>query len=363
MRSLLLTLAILLIYLPVIIAQENTPQLADFQIADGIPEPLAKTIINLPDSTELSIALVNADGTIHFYGCRRSNASIEARDNRDALFQIGSISKVFTATSLAKMVQRDIIALDDPINPFYDFNFKDEQQITFVELATHSAGLIRMPRNMQYANYQDPFRDYNGRLLEGLLEKELLLGEKQYSYSNLGAGLLGYTLAKIQKSSYSEMIHNLITGPLRLENTGQFPEDLSPSYQVQGRNYQGKATSDWSFGALAGAGSLYSTTYDLSRFIQAQFNPQDLALGLSRKLALEVNDNYSVALGWHILHEEGRNDWWWHNGAVGGFVASMAFDPEEQIGVVVLSNVSAYYEGMGAIDALCFELMADQLKE
>ena len=64
----------------------------------------------------------------------------------------------------------------------------------------------------------------------------------------------------------------------------------------------------------------------------------------------------------HILHHPERNDWWFHNGAVGGFVSSVTFDPKEKIGVVVLSNVSAFNPKMNGIDQLCFALMSKQLE-
>lgn len=343
--------------------QSDSVRLSDFEIDAQLPNELAATMINFPDSTEIAIALVNADGTVIFHGCRRSNARLEAVDNQKALFQIGSITKVFTATSLAKMVIEDHITLDASIQDYYDFSFKDGQVITFESLANHSSGLSRLPTNMKYASYQDPYRLYDGDLLEALLAEQIDLNEKAYSYSNLGAGLLGYTLAKINKSDYNTLIKEQVTAPLQLNNTGQFPEELNPSYLVSGRNYEGKTTSYWHMDALAGCGVLYSTVDDLSRFILAQFNAKNRELALSRNPTLEVNDNYSVGLGWHILHNPKRNDWWWHNGAVGGFVASMAFDPKEKIGVVVLSNVSAFHPKMSKIDQLCFNLLDAQLKE
>jgi CubicO group peptidase (beta-lactamase class C family) len=220
-----------------------------------------------------------------------------------------------------------------------------------------------MPSNMNSPTYLDPFRDYDAAHLETLLAEQMDLNEKKYAYSNLGAGLLGFTLAKINGSTYDEMIQAMVARPLGLKSTGQFPGQLSFEYQVGGRGAYGKPTPDWQMDALAGCGVLYATAADLSRFILAHFDKKNKVLALTRKTALEVNDNYSVGLGWHILHEPDRNDWWWHNGAVGGFASSVAFDPKEKTGVVVLSNVSAYHEKMRLIDQLCFGFMGDQLKE
>lgn len=359
LRNFLATVSYFFVYLSSAWSQVVAPPLSKFVIDGDVHPELAETIRYFPGGTELAIALIHENGQIDFYGCRRSNDSLKSIANQDRIFQMGSISKVFTATSLAQMVSNDELELTDKINEHFDFPFKNDEKITFQELATHSSGLPRMPSNIKMESFLDPYKDYNSELLETYLKEQMKVDEKEYAYSNLGAGLLGYTLAKVKGTDYNGMIQKLIAEPFELTSTTQFPDSSMQDRMVEGLGANGSPVPYWQMDALAGAGVLYTTVNDLSKFIFAQFDADQKALALTREQHLKIDDDISIGLGWHILHDKERNDWWWHNGGVGGFTSSMAFDPEKRTGVVVLSNVSAFHAGMGKIDKLCFRLLKE----
>ncbi|WP_028298223.1 serine hydrolase [Olivibacter sitiensis] len=117
----------------------------------NIPQEQAQLIFDrtgtFSDKTQLSIAVIE-NGAVKYYGIIKENDSLKTIDNKDSVFEIGSITKVFTATLLADAVLEQKIKLDDNINTFYDFPFKDDIAISFVGLANHASGLPRLPSNL-----------------------------------------------------------------------------------------------------------------------------------------------------------------------------------------------------------------------
>ena len=126
---------------------------------------------------------------------------------------------------------------------------------------------------------------------------------------------------------------------------------------VEGLNTNGEVVPNWDFDVLFSAGGILSTTEDLVKFANAQFNTKNKALALTRKQTFSVNENMQIGLGWHLLTTESGQNLVWHNGATGGYVSSLSLDMNTQTAVIILSNVSGMNPRMGKIDELCFELI------
>ena len=126
----------------------------------------------------------------------------------DTVFEIGSMTKVFTSLLLAGMVQRGEVALDDPVAKYLPAKVKmperNGRQITLVDLSTHTSGLPRLPTNMKPADPNNPYADYTVEQLYQFLSRYQLTRDigSQYEYSNLGGGLLGHVLALRAGMSY-----------------------------------------------------------------------------------------------------------------------------------------------------------------
>lgn len=126
---------------------------------------------------------------------------------------------------------------------------------------------------------------------------------------------------------------------------------------VKGQNMNGEVTSNWSWDVLSGAGGILSTTEDLVKFANAQFNPENKELALTRTPTFTVNENMKIGLGWHLLKSKSGKDLVWHNGGTGGYSSSMTLNTDDKIAVIILSNLSAFHSKMKNIDELCFELI------
>jgi CubicO group peptidase (beta-lactamase class C family) len=269
--------------------------------------------------------------------------------NGDTVFEIGSVTKVFTSLLLAAMAGDGEVALTDPIAKYLPADVKtpqrDGKQITLQDLATHTSGLPRLPGNLQLKDPANPYATYTPELLYQFLSSYTLtrdIGSK-YEYSNLGGGLLGFLLSRRAGMDYEELVKTRICAPLKMTSTAIV---LSPELKARlapGHNKALEKVPNWDFTVLAGAGALRSTANDLLTFVAANlgYTTSPLAPAMAAMLKNPRPTGVpgmEIALGWHIFKREGANDIVWHNGGTGGYRSFIGFDSKARIGVVALSN-------------------------
>lgn len=269
----------------------------------------------------------------------------------DTLFEIGSISKVFTALILADMVNRGEVSLDDPAEKYLPAGARmperNGRKITLADLSTHTSGLPRLPDNMPFGDVQDPYADYNeALLLEFLAGHELTrdIGER-WEYSNLGVGLLGYLLGRAAGSDYETLLRERITGPLDMADTV-----IALSVEQQARfapalDAYVQPTKPWRLPALAGAGAIRSTANDMLKLAAALLDSAS-SVGSAMRTALSVrrdtgNPRAEQALGWQVVHPEPGREVLMHNGGTGGYRSALVLEPSKGSAVVALANSAA----------------------
>ena len=311
----------------------------------GYPPEIAEIILSkskdFPNNTQLSIAIIQ-NGKTNYYGIIKVNDTIKPIENQNKIFEIGSITKVFTSSVLASLVTDKKLKLTDEINSFYPFTSKDNIKISFESLANHTSGLPRLPENLDLTNETNPYKNYGKNEIDAYLKNLLKLENepsKTYSYSNLGAGILGYTLGLSQKTSFQKLLQKKIFDKYKMTNSFTSSQNLGEKL-VKGLDKNGKILSNWDFDVLFGGGGILSTTEDLAKFATAQFNPKNTELILTRKPTFVINDKIKIGLGWHILKSKNNKDLYWHNGGTGGYSSSMAVNVEEKTAVIILSNIS-----------------------
>lgn len=333
----------------------------DVALTEKQAELIFEHLIVFPEHTQLSIAFIN-EGKVHFSGVIYENDTILFVNNRQSVFEIGSVSKVFTASILASLVVEGKVCIDDSINDYLDIPFKDSIRFTFKQLANHTSGLPRMPSNFNAGlpfNPTNPYQNYGPDLLTDYLTKHMELvckpGERS-EYSNLGAGLLAFALARMSQSNYQELLNKYLLSKYGMANTTTNRSNIA-SKLVKGLDQNGKETSNWDFSVLVGAGGILSTTEDLAKFAVAQFDDSNQELKLTRMKTFEVDERLTMGLGWHIVKSSVDNELYCHNGGTGGYSSSMALDVINSSGIIVLSNVSAFHPQSAKIEQLCFSLV------
>ena len=321
-----------------LLAQEDTVRSA--LIADRLDTAQLGMIYSLarqyPLGGEVAIALLEGD-QVTYYGARRVDGQVVPVENSGQAFAIGSVTKVFTATLLADAVVKGELALTDSVQEAFDFPFADGGNFTYEQLATHTAGLPRLPSNLPLT-FADPYGAYTPADLEAYLQNDLRTDVPEAGYSNLGFGILGYVLSRQAGKSYPELLRRLLD-QYGMTHTSVGP-DSTQAVVVTGYSPDGTTPQPWLFtDAMAGAGAIYSTAEDMERFVRAQFDTTDAVLTLTQEPRVEQNGRQSIGLGWQIIVPEPGRQIHWHNGAVGGYRSFVGMDVENQRGVVVLTNV------------------------
>ena len=195
--------------------------------------------------------------------------------NGDTVFEIGSMTKVFTSLVLMDTAQKGEVPLTDPVSKYLPASVKvperNNKKITLQDLSTQSSGLPRMPTNFKPKDETNPYADYTPELLYQFLSGYQLTRDigSQYEYSNLGVGLLGHALTLRAGSDYEAMVKSRILDPLGMKSTRV---TLSPEMKARlaiGHSPTLSPVANWDLAALAGAGALRSTTNDILTFLAA----------------------------------------------------------------------------------------------
>jgi CubicO group peptidase (beta-lactamase class C family) len=297
--------------------------------------------------------------------------ALEMGDSRPlgggTIFEIGSMTKVFTALLLADMVQRGEVALDDPVAkylpPGVTMPTRGGRQITLIDLATHTSGLPRLPDNLAPKDMANPYADYTVDQLYAFLKSYTLPRDigATYEYSNLGGGLLGHVLARRAGMDYATLVRQRITGPLHMSATVIALSPDQTARLARGHDAGLATVANWDIPTLAGAGALRSDADDLLTFLGAELGY--VRTPLAPAMAAQIvprrptgRPGMEVALGWHI-RQTPAGEIVWHNGGTGGYRSFMGFDAKAGVGVVVLTNVA---NGPGG-DDIGFHLLTGSL--
>jgi serine-type D-Ala-D-Ala carboxypeptidase/endopeptidase len=305
-------------------------------------------------------------GTIDAEG-RRVMASGKSREaievDGDSIFNLGSVAKLFTATLLADMVERNEVSLDDPVEKFLPPSVRvpaqNGRKITLLDLATHTSGLPSIPENASPRTDGQPgYVDYTERNLYEFLSGVVLTREigSEYEYSNLGMGLLGFVLSRRAAASLDDLFSERIWRPLKMNSTGR-RERLS---RVRGQNLtvghysDGQEAPHWPLSAvLAGAGGYHSSAQDMLSFLGAQmgFIPSPLIQALQRSQQsfrkIDGSLGGEVGLGWGITRTA-DGLYLTHGGGVDGYNSFVGINLTSRRGVVVLANSSVNVSDIGA---------------
>lgn len=277
----------------------------------------------------------------------------------DTIYEIASLTKVFTALLLADAVTRGEAGLDDKLQAYVPSGVRvphfDGRAITLTDLATHTAGLPLRPDNLHAApDAINKYAHYRlDELYAGLPDYHLTRAPgTQFEYSNVGPSLLGHGLALHRHETYAELVRDRITRPLGLLDT-RFGEDpIAHTRRTTGYDIDLKQIGPTDFGALNPGGGLRSTANDLLRFLALFLNGQGPGdLPKAARLMLTVDrpgddKDTRMALGWRCTRADGET-FYWSDGSGDGSRTFMGFNPARHIAVVALANAAT---GLGVDD-------------
>ena len=281
-----------------------------------------------------------------------------AAPDEHTIYEVGSVSKVLTSLALADAVVRGGLDLEDPVAFLLPKTRRVGSHpagpIRLVDLATHTSGLPRLATNAYArADVMNPYAFYDAGLLYDFLEdvEPATPPGQTYAYSNAGAGLLGFALARDAGRPYADLVRDRILEPLGMMDTHVEVPRAKAGRFVRGHNADGSTARHWTFlEPTVGAGGWRSTAADLLTLAQAALEPDATPLADALRLSLEprvsVPGGRRVGLGWHVV-PVGAASMAVHDGGTGGFASFLGVVPERGAAVVVLTNKRADVIALG----------------
>ncbi len=309
------------------------------------------------------------DGETFFFGFGGTGADGSGPvPDEHTLYEIGSITKVFTAVLLAEAAEAGEVSLDTPLAEAFPDDREapqlGEHQIELWHLATHSSGLPAMPANMRPTHPAQPFAGYSSDLMYDFLEAVTPARppETGYEYSNLATGLLGRLLEARLGVPYEQLLATRIFSPAGMQESSISIDEANEARIAQ-PSAEGLTASRWNdMDALAPCGAIVSSASDLLRFAAENIEPTDPESTLARALAAAHQPRFTdprsgttVGLGWHLAGDEQTL---WHNGMTGGYSSMLLVNIPERLAVVVLAN-GATMDTTAAGDRIMRSLLGD----
>jgi CubicO group peptidase (beta-lactamase class C family) len=305
--------------------------------------------------------LVAKEGKVIFEkGYGMANIELGVLNTPQMKFQIGSITKQFTATAIMQLAEKGLLDVNDPITKHLsDYPKETGDKITIHNLLSHTSGIpnyTNMPEAMKNMALEVSVEDLMGTFKNEPLDFEP--GEK-YVYSNSNYVVLGAIIEKISGKTYEDYLQENIFKPLGMNSSGYDHRDRIMKNRAAGysQNEAGELMNAEfvHMSAPYAAGALYSTVEDMLIWDQALYGEKILKKNSLEKIFTPVKGNYGY--GWVIDEVYGRKHIW-HNGGIFGFVTNFGRWVDDKICVVVFSNNDAV-----PIDGIALELGAIALGE
>lgn len=270
------------------------------------------------------------------------------------VFQMASVSKLFTASLLQILCDEGALTMDASLGELVGASVPlspAAQRVTLRQLVTHTSGFPSIPKPLERsaiqlagkdAVLQNPYSHLGPQdMFEYLATSEGKREPGRFEYSNFGMGLLGHVLERVMNRQFESLASEKLLAPLGMSNTAVSLTPNMEAHLAQGHTAKGEPSPIWTFSALAGAGAFNSNVKDMMRFVRA--NIEDGApLTRTLKRCHEPQLGGDTGIGWiqpsFLDRLFGNQTVVWHNGMVGGYASYVSIDTQSKTGVVVLFN-------------------------
>jgi len=298
----------------------------------------------------LVVAVVRG-GARHVFAYGTTGDGSTTPPDARTIYEIGSITKVFTGVMLARMALDGAVALGDPVAalvPPHVIPSRSGRAITLLDLATHTSGLPRIPTDAP-PNLGDGIAYDVARTFRFLASYALEVDPgSRYAYSNLAAGLLGHALAVRAGEAYEPWIVRNVCAPLGMRDTRIVLDASQAARVARGRTVDPRDPTNLRWPANSAAlasGALQSTALDMLRLLEANLglrpSPLDPALALAASAQRPIPGTASDAMGlmWlRGLRPGTRDVEVSKDGGTAGFASFIVFNPRAQVGLALLAN-------------------------
>jgi CubicO group peptidase (beta-lactamase class C family) len=296
------------------------------------------------------IAILDEHGAKIFHSGKLDN-SIDQEVNADTLFEIGSVTKTFTALLALDMANRGELNLDDPVSKYLPASVKvpsqGRKQITLLNLAAQDSGLPFNATNFTGKSDKEHYDSYTAEKMYAFLSGYALKDPPgtKFQYSNLGMSLLGHIMERVSHTNFESLLLTRICQPLHMDSTCVTLTPALKSRMAVGHDEKGKRAPNFDLQVMAGAGALRSTVNDLLKYLAAEIGLTNSPLSPLMQQSQVIRHTNSpdfgkTAMPWvdqNVFNPPGT-ELLGHGGGTLGSTAFVGFDKLHRRGVIVLSN-------------------------
>ncbi len=324
-------------------------------------EKLSALIQNAADSIYkkdslpgIFVGILN-NGERHLFNAGFADPEKKMPYDSATMFEIGSITKTFTAYVLTAVLMENKIADSGFIIKYLPDSVRQNQylqHISFLNLMNHTSGLPRLPDNMKLDSSRQPYENYDIVNLFSFLKNCKPKPNAQYEYSNLGAGVAGVLAERISGKTYAALLDQYIFLPFKMVT----PANAIAATENKSTGYFAKddKTPYWNMNVLAPAGGLKCSGTEMLTYLQQMCLPRSanakLIIDKLTTQTIAINPQIAVGRGWHIYNDKGQPVFFWHNGGTYGFSTFCAFTKDRSKAVIVVINQfnkNAQADGLG----------------
>ena len=290
----------------------------------------------------LVLAIVKNGNAIKHDAYGVANLKLNAPVRKETAFEIGSVTKQFTAALVVMLIDEGKLSLDDKVTRFFDNAPETWKDITVRHLLTHTSGL----KNYTALSGFEATKKLNAQKFVAALGVQPLESKpgEAFKYCNSGYNLAGYIIEKVTGRSYWDVLQARILDPLDMKVTTR--RDLEPIIPNRADGYELKdgkwINRDSDLTDVFAAGAIVSTVGDLLKWNASLDNGKLLSERSRERLwsgvPLNNGAKYPYGLGWRLDDHNGRRTIW-HSGSTAGFTASILRFPNERLAVIVLCNL------------------------
>jgi len=298
------------------------------------------TEIDFKKTPGFIVSVIDNDRVFHYaFGNKIKGDHVQL--TADDIFEIGSVTKVFTATLISTLVKEGKMSLEDPVNNYIPLDFQNPRltKLTISDLIHHQSGFPKRPAffGKKEKDLRSPYAHYT---YADLLKyyRDYIPEKNSFVYSHTNYALLELIAEKVTGKSFDDAIREAIFLPLSMDNSFvDFPEKkqnlIAPGY-----DRSQKVTPPWIFSSFKASEGIKTTPTDLVQFVNGFLDKPALDSSLmGEQNAKSFNDRLGIQMGWHTIH---MNDFdiLTHTGKTSGHSAFVGLVRETNTAVIILAN-------------------------
>jgi len=305
-------------------------------------DSICKTIAAKNPEVGISIGLLD-NGKEYFFNYGTISKESKTAVDQNTVYEIGSVTKLFTGNLIAQAQNEGKLKLDDFIDDYlpkeYVLSKEVKSKIKISDLASHQSGLPDLDfKKLIELNPKQPLDIGKETILAIFNEKTTLIDYGNYRYSNMSFILMGMILEKVYNKDYESIVKEKIFSPLKMQNT--LTADFNVKNKAVGHDYKGVQQDFFNWNTLvAPAGLLKSNTSDLTKLLKALLSNKGQIANAARIAENTYYKNTLREIGVGLQMERTEKDvYFYKTGNTMACSSILAYNPKTNWGMIILLN-------------------------